>query len=360
MNTITQNNVNLIASPGAWIEGEAVRQLYATANLEGMSSAVGFPDLHPGKGAPTGAAFVSEELIYPHIIGSDIGCGMAFWQTDLVRRKAKLDRWAGLRFDLEHPWEGDQSEWLELNQLASTEFDQSMGTLGGGNHFAELQAVERVVDAVQFKALGLEREALMMLVHSGSRGYGESILWRHAAEHGASGVDPLSEAGRAYMEEHDNAVRWAKANRLLIGHRFRECLGAEASVLWDGCHNSVSLRDTSEGPLWLHRKGAVNSESNVVVIPGSRGTLSYLVQPTGDGESHAWSLAHGAGRKWSRSESRQRARERHRIAELVQTPLGGRVVCEQRDLLFEEAPMAYKPIESVIEALEKAALVRVI
>jgi release factor H-coupled RctB family protein len=115
MNTITQNNVRLIASPGAWIEGEAVRQLYATASLAGMRAGVGFPDLHPGKGAPTGVAFVSEDLIYPHIIGSDIGCGMAFWQTDLVRRKARLDRWAGLRFDLEHSWEGDQNGWLETN-----------------------------------------------------------------------------------------------------------------------------------------------------------------------------------------------------------------------------------------------------
>ena len=140
-----------------------------TAHLEGMRAGVGFPDLHPGKGAPTGAAFVSGELIYPHIIGSDIGCGMAFWQTDLLRRKAKLDRWAGLRFDLEHPWEGDLVGWLKTNQLPSTEFDLSMGTIGGGNHFAELQAVERVLDTARFKALGLEREALMMLVHSGSR-----------------------------------------------------------------------------------------------------------------------------------------------------------------------------------------------
>lgn len=360
MNTITENNVRLIASPGAWIEGEAVRQLYATANLEGMTAGVGFPDLHPGKGAPTGAVFVSEGIIYPHIIGSDIGCGMAFWQTDLLRRKAKLDRWAGLRFDLEHPWEGNLKDWLLEKELPSTEFDEAMGTIGGGNHFAELQAVERVADPTGFKRLGLEREALMVLVHSGSRGYGESILWRHAAQHGASGVAPESEAGRAYLAEHDAAAQWAKANRELIGRRFVEVLGAEANQLWDGWHNGMAVRQTSEGEVWLHRKGAVNVESPFVVIPGSRGALSYLVRPTGDGQRHAWSLAHGAGRKWSRSETRQRARERYRVAELAQTPLGGRVICEQRDLLYEEAPMAYKPIESVIEALEEAGLIHVI
>ena len=276
MNTVTETNVRLIASPGAWIEGEAVRQLYATANLEGMQVGVGFPDLHPGKGAPTGAAFISEGQIYPHIIGSDIGCGMAFWQTDLLRRKAKLDRWAGLRFDLEHPWEGDVKDWLQERNLPSTGFDESMGTIGGGNHFAELQAVERVVDSPGFKHLELERDALMVLVHSGSRGYGESILWRHAAEHGASGVAPESEAGHAYLIEHETASQWAKANRELIGRRFVECLGVEAHRLWDGCHNALSARKSADGEVWLHRKGAVDAESPFIVIPGSRGSVELL------------------------------------------------------------------------------------
>ena len=97
-----------------------------------------------------------------------------------------------------------------------------------------------------------------------------------------------------------------------------------------------------------------------LVIPGSRGALSYLVKPVGDGASHAWSLAHGAGRKWARSETRLRVRERFRVSELMQTSLGSRVICDDRDLLYEEAPMAYKPVESVIEALVEAGLIRVI
>jgi release factor H-coupled RctB family protein len=88
--------------------------------------------------------------------------------------------------------------------------------------------------------------------------------------------------------------------------------------------------------------------------------LSYLVKPVGDGASHAWSLAHGSGRTWARSETRLRVRERLDPSELLQTPLGSRVICEDRDLLYEEAPMAYKPIESVIEALVDAELIRVI
>src|SRR3974390_2693069 len=83
--------VRIFASSKSWIEGEAVRQLYATAKLEGVRLAVGFPDLHPGKGAPVGAAFVTEGVIYPHLIGGDIGCGMALFKTDLVRRDVKPD-----------------------------------------------------------------------------------------------------------------------------------------------------------------------------------------------------------------------------------------------------------------------------
>ena len=110
----------------------------------------------------------------------------------------------------------------------------------------------------------------------------------------------------------------------------------------------------------LHRKGAVEAESGFVVIPGSRGSLSYIVKPIGDGESRAWSLAHGAGRKWARSDARQRMRERFSVSELAQTSLGGRVVCEERDLLYEEAPAAYKNIEAVIADLVAAGLVSVI
>src|SRR5512143_3230891 len=97
MNTLTETNVRLFASAQSWIEGEALRQLYATSGLEGMRLAVGFPDLHPGKGSPVGATFVPEGLIYPSLIGGDSGCGMSLFKTDLVQRDIKLDRWADLR-----------------------------------------------------------------------------------------------------------------------------------------------------------------------------------------------------------------------------------------------------------------------
>src|SRR5205814_6859550 len=115
--------------------GEALRQVYAVAKSEGMRVAAGFPDLHPGKGSSVGAAFVTEGLIYPYVIGGDIGCGMALFKTDLVQRDIKLNRWADLRFDLEHPWEGDVQYGLVGSELESTGFDQALGTLSVGNRF---------------------------------------------------------------------------------------------------------------------------------------------------------------------------------------------------------------------------------
>src|SRR5688572_13893327 len=167
--TELETSVRLVASPQSWIDSEALRQLHATARLDGMRLAVGLPDLHPGKGRPVGAVFVTQGVIYPGLIGTDIGCGMGLWQTDLLRRKIRLDRWAALPFDLEAGWEGDLNDWLTAERLPSTGYDSAMGTLGAGNHFAELQHIDEVLDEREFRGLGFSRERLFLLVHSGSR-----------------------------------------------------------------------------------------------------------------------------------------------------------------------------------------------
>jgi release factor H-coupled RctB family protein len=360
MNTMTETQVRLFASPKSWIEGEAVRQLYATAKLPGVRLAAGFPDLHPGRGTPVGAVFVTQDVIYPHVIGGDIGCGMALFKTNLLRREVKLDRWAQLRFNLEHPWDEFVEDFLAEHDLESTEFDTALGTMGGGNHFAELQAVEQVFDAREFKRAGIGEEQVVVLVHSGSRGLGESVLRDYVDEHHGDGVVADSFAAQEYLQGHDLAVRWGRSNRVCIARRFAAALGAEVECVWDGCHNSITARESGGETVWVHRKGAVEVCGALTMIPGSRGSMSYLVKPTGDGESGAWSLAHGAGRKWARSETRLRMRERFGVMELVRTPLGGRVICEERDLLYEEAPAAYKNIEVVVQDLVDAGLISVI
>lgn len=351
--------VRVIASDKNWIEGEAIRQLKHTATLEGMRLAVGLPDLHPGKGNPIGAAFFTQGTIYPYLVGNDIGCGMGLWSTDLKTRKIKRDRWVKRLTGLDAPWKGDTKAWLQERDLPSTDFDKSLGTVGGGNHFAELQAVDKVFDAPTFEALGLNKNKLVVLVHSGSRGLGHSILREHIEKHKDGGLDIESEEASTYIERHNQAVAWARANRALIAHRLSKALNADIEPVLDLCHNSVLPSTIGEEEGWLHRKGAAPADRGAVVIPGSRGTMSYLVMPTEKQDTAARSLAHGAGRKWARGDVRRRL-SHLRKNDLVQTDLGGSVICENKQLLFEEAPQAYKNIDVVIEDLAEAGLITLI
>ncbi|AKF79898.1 release factor H-coupled RctB family protein [Myxococcus fulvus 124B02] len=351
--------VRVIASPQSWVEGEAVRQLEAVARLPGMKAAVGLPDLHPGKGAPVGAAFTSEGLFYPYLVGNDIGCGMGLWDVGMLARKSKAERWAS-KLEVEGPWNGDVEGFLTEEGVKPSGFEGALGTVGGGNHFAELQRVDAVHDARAFAELGLEADRLLLLVHSGSRGLGEAILRAHVDRHAAGGLVADSDEARAYLTRHDHAVAWARANRALVARRVLDGIGAPARRVLDVCHNSVTPRREDGALRWLHRKGAAPADEGPVVIPGSRGALSYLVAPVGDGTGSAYSLAHGAGRKWTRTAARERIKERFTAESLTRTSFKSHVVCENKDLLFEEAPQAYKAIDRVVTDLVEAGLVKVV
>lgn len=352
--------VRVVASKECWIEGNAVSQLRGTAELPGIDLAVGLPDLHPGKCGPVGAAFVCQGNLYPHLIGNDVGCGMGLWLSDLKARKMKLDRWEHKLQDLDQPWTGDRRNWLEQFELPEGKQDSGLGTIGGGNHFAELQQVEQVLNAEQFKTLGLESDRLVLLVHSGSRGLGKAILAAHLEKHGYHGLQTETEDATRYLAHHDYAVGWARASRALIAWRFLAALGSEAKAVLDLPHNFVARESLDGADRWIHRKGANPSVSGALVIPGSRGTLSYLVVPSGNQDKNARSVSHGAGRKWNRTDCRSRLRERFDEAELRRTALGGRVICEDRDLLYEEAPQAYKDVEVVVKTLSDAGLIQVV
>lgn len=352
--------VRLLASEENWIEGEAVRQLEKTAELPGIFMAIGLPELHPGKGVPIGAVFAGQRILYPHLVGNDVGCGMGLWQTDLKRRKIKRDRWAERLSDLEGPWDGELAPWLGPEELAPGPFDLALGTIGGGNHFAELQQVERVEEPEAFRQLGLEADGLVLLVHSGSRGLGEVLRRSQVERHGAGGLAEDSSEADHYRIRHDQALRWARANRALIAHRFLAALGAEGRRVLDRYHNHLSPGVAGGRSCWIHRKGAVDSTEGATVIAGSRASLSYLVLPAGDQELCAHSLTHGAGRKWRRGDCKGRLRSRYRPEDMIYTDLGSRVICEDRELLYEEAPQAYKNVEIVVKDLRDAGLIRVV
>ena len=90
MGTTQKSAIRVIANADTWMEDRAIQQLHRVADWPGMQTVVGMPDLHPGKGSPVGASFLSTNMFYPTLVGNDIGCGMAFWQTDLAAAK-----WSG-------------------------------------------------------------------------------------------------------------------------------------------------------------------------------------------------------------------------------------------------------------------------
>jgi len=348
--------VRVIASDSTWIEGEALRQLDEVAKFPGMLRCVGLPDLHPGKGSPVGAAFLAEGMIYPSLVGSDIGCGMAVWATDLRAAKVRPDKLAARLEGLDRPMDAGEVQEAELAALGLTgEFAASLGTPGRGNHFLEIQRVHSVEDAAAFAALGLDEGRLALLVHTGSRGLGERILREQAARSGAQGLVAGSAEADAYLAAHGMAIRYAELNRSVCARRMLAATGADGAPLLDSCHNAVEEADGG----WLHRKGAAPADRGAVVIPGSRGDLTYVVAPVASPES-LWSLAHGAGRKLARHEARGKLGGRLRREDLGRNPWGGRVVCGDELLLWEEAPGCYKDAATAVAALVAAGLCSVI
>ena len=351
------STVRVIDSPGLWIEGEAISQLEATSRLEGMRLAVGLPDLHAGSGHPVGAAFVTEGVFHPRLVGGDIGCGMALFATGIAKRKARRDKWERALGGLEGSWDGDREAWLADHAAEPAGGpDEALGTIGGGNHFAEIQTVDTITDEAAARALGLDAGELVVMVHSGSRGLGQFVQEAHAERFGEGPVG-AGEAADHYLAAHDRAVAWARANRALIAERMARQIGGEPTRLLDLTHNALL---SLPGDRFLHRKGAAPGDAGPVVIPGSRGALSHVVAPTAQGADvgvAAASLAHGAGRRWSRTQARAKLQGRISPEQLRSTRFGGRVICEDRALLLEEAPEAYKDIEQVIAALEAHKLV---
>ena len=348
--------IHTFYSTRSWIEGSATKQLEDVASLSGVKAVAGMPDLHPGKYGPVGCSILADR-IHPQLVGSDIGCGMALFQLDLAVRKLRVDKAADRLRALDAPWEGDVAGAAAEAGLAPTSFDTSLGTIGGGNHFCELQAIEEILVPEVAAKTGLARSRAYLLVHSGSRGLGFSILQQQLAA-GAAPLDPASETGCAYLAEHDVAVRWAALNRRVIAMRATVAVGAECSAVANLGHNLVEV--TGDGV--LHRKGTAPADQGLVPIPGSRGTLSYLVEPLAATRPETLaSLAHGAGRKFDRASMHGRIRTgKSDRAKLARNPFGGVIVCEDRDLLVEEAPEAYKSIDRVISDLADFGLARVV
>ena len=355
------HHIQIIADSNTWIEGNAVAQLETTARLPHMLRVAGMPDLHAGRGYPVGAAFFSDRHFYPALIGNDIGCGMAFWQTNLRAAKLKPAKLAKQLGNIDTPLDKDEQVDLLDDAVDIRQFSDGLavGTIGGGNHFAELQTVDNVYCA-DLLPTDFDENHLQLLVHSGSRGLGQQILQRHIAAFGHQGLAEEGEAAAAYLAEHQAALEFASLNRRLIAARMLDRWRAEGTCLLDVHHNFLEQTEIDGITGWLHRKGATPTDKGLVMIPGSRGDYSYLVQPAEDCQISLNTLAHGAGRKWQRGKCKGRLSHKYTADSLRQTEFGSVVVCQDKTLIFEEAPQAYKSIDSVIAAMKNAGLIELV
>jgi len=351
--------VSLIASGNTWIEGNSIQQLIHTAQLAGMHRVVGMPDLHPGRGYPVGAAFFSCGRFYPNLIGNDIGCGMSLWRTSLEHKKYTVDKLEKRLGNIDGPLGEEWQAEIAAQNVADTGYEASLGSIGGGNHFAEIQALDEIYDERLSSQFGLDKRCLLVLVHSGSRGLGQQILCEHVERFGHKGLDENTAEAEAYLAQHAQALRFAYANRRLIARRILDRLNTEGEPILDIHHNFMGRARIGGFDGWLHRKGACPADAGWVVIPGSRGDYSFLVEPIAS-ELSLYSLAHGAGRKWLRGECKARLSRRYTYEQLARTSFGGRVVCHDKQLMFEEAPEAYKSVDSIIESLREAGLIQVL
>jgi len=337
----------------SWIEGAALEQLKTVAALPGVTSVAAFPDLHHGKYGPTGIAVLSQRL-HPQLIGNDIGCGMSLFSLDMPLRKLRVDRAAERLSELEAQDCFEAQAALSASGLASDLFPAALGTIGGGNHFCELQAVEQRFDTGCGDVI--DRQGLYLLVHSGSRGLGAQVFGEidHQAAI-ADGLDPDSEAGKAWLGQHDICVAWASLNRRLIAEQAASALRCEAQLVVDVPHNLVRRKDGG----FVHHKGSAAVEpGSIAPIAGSRASLSYVVRALDGTGSSLGGISHGAGRKYDRATMHGRVgRNRSEREALLRNAWGGQLICGDRGLVIEEAATAYKDAGQVVRDLCNAGLV---
>ena len=397
------------------VEEAVFAQFVSAASLPGVTRVVGMPDTHVGYGVPIGCVIESADTLYPTAAGYDIGCGMDMLVTTLtaddVADPEKRRRWCaavaqtvGLGVGV-----GGQSRTLrdvrdvlrygaqalgvprgehsERDYLPVLNFDEAdlperargkvsqLGSLGGGNHFMELE-------------LGDDGRVYVM-VHTGSRGFGYQIA-KSFFDAGAEllglprgseddvWLDGESGLGHAYWNQHNVAGNFAIANRVVIAQQVarvtEEVFGGEAKLFYEISHNLIQR----ESGKLVARKGATRafpaghpdlegtcweSTGHPILTPGSMrdgSAILYALAPVEDGSvdgaaKSAYSVNHGAGRRLSRGVAKRSLSQRD--VDLEMATLG--IAMNTALTPLEESGDAYKPLDDVLAAVEEAGLARV-
>lgn len=351
------------------------------------------PDCHSGYGMPIGGVIAFKNAVCPHAVGVDIGCGMGAIGTnidissfpegnegmkvfrsilDMVKdhvpvgeghARAKEQEWNDDYFINDDPFNEysiDNRGWFDDSKGRSFDL-KNLGTLGGGNHFIEIQASDD--------------NKIWLMVHSGSRNLGhriasyyhkEALAWNEKWHSNLPSKDLAffpadDDMGQAYIEDMNLALRYARENRRIIMEQLKIALDESCSFLGIDYniveevnihHNYAAIEKHFGRNVWIHRKGATSAKKGEIgIIPGSMGTSSYIVGGLGNMESFM-SCSHGAGRKMSRTDAciSISKNEADKAMEGIVHDRWGNVkrgkAKGKADL--SESPLAYKNIDEVI------------
>jgi len=420
----------------------SLEQVANVATLPGIVRAsYAMPDVHWGYGFPIGGVAATDVdadgIVSPGGVGFDISCGVRLLAArDLdrpevvTRLEAVMDRldtviprgvgrgglWHLGRSELEHVLidgsryvvavghgvERDLARCEDGGAVADSDPAQvsaraverglgQVGSLGSGNHFLEVQAVDAVYDPLAAEAMGLRVGQVCVMIHCGSRGLGHQICTDHVrtmeramASYGIAVPDrqlactPVrSPEGRRYLAAMAAAANYGRANRQLLGEAarraFEDATGSTLDLVYDVSHNLAKIEDDDvDGRMrrvCVHRKGATRAlppghpelpedlrpVGQPVLIPGTMGTCSYVLVGTAPGDAFS-STAHGAGRVQSRHQAARQISGRQLRQQLERSGILVRGTSWRG--LAEEAPTAYKDVTQVVETSERAGLAR--
>lgn len=411
----------------------SLEQLVNVASLPGIQkAALVMPDVHEGYGFPIGAVAATafpDGAISPGGIGYDINCGVRLLTTKLtfnqiqsytailakeiykavpagigqsgyLRLNAQefteiLQKGAqsvveygyGIKEDLEHLESRgtvDGANADKVSRQAKLRGKDQLGTMGGGNHFIEVERVDTIFDKEAASSLDLALDQVVILIHTGSRGLGHQVatdyirlMLRVMADYGIRLPDrelacvPFSSPeGQDYFAAMAAAANYAFANRQFITSQLRQVWkkifgpDAQLHILYDVTHNMAKIEEyplAGTGQVMkviVHRKGATRAfPKQPVLIPGSMGTASYVLLGTETALRESFgSTCHGAGRRMSRHQAKRQINPRA----LKNALLTEGIIIEAGSLagIAEEAPAAYKNIDQVVEVVVAAGLAR--
>lgn len=361
------------------VEESAMRQIENLTTLPFLFHHLAImPDVHAGMGMPIGGVLACKDAVIPNAVGVDIGCGMCAVKTNwkvseipvgVIRKEIMKGIRERIPLGKDHHKEPQDEQYLpqgyDLDKLEVVKrrlhsIQYEVGTLGGGNHFIELQKDEE--------------DTLWIMIHSGSRNLGKQVgdfynkLAASLNAYWHSSVSPdlrlpflareCKEFGM-YWKEMKYCIDFALCNRRLMMERIEEILvdalkNIEFEPMINIAHNYAAVENHFGADVIVHRKGATLAREGVIgIIPGSQGTASYIVEGLGNPDSF-YSCSHGAGRVMSRKEAIDTLNMRQEV-EMLEAKGIVHAIRSQNDM--QEASGAYKDIDTVIA--NEADLVRV-